>query len=169
MTNSFSFVVTSGVNTYNQKKKYVQHYRTSTALPSSNLDDNNDNHYDLIVLGAGPVGVCAACKAATSPFHKRVCLVDAPRASGVLMNGEQDLSIGGPTGLFSKALRDTSKRIKVSSLRGMGLRDDRYQHTNEKIVLLENESCLVAVVHYYLLTPSLTRFPSIFEFPLVTI
>ena len=126
MTNAFSFFVTPGVNTNNQKKKYVQHYRSSTTLQSSNLDD--DNHYDLIVLGAGPVGVCAACKAATSPFNKRVCLVDAPRASGVLMNGEQDLSIGGPTGLFSKALRDTSKRIKVSSLRGMGLRDDRYQH-----------------------------------------
>eukprot|EP00590_Aulacoseira_subarctica_P005257 CAMPEP_0172415300 /NCGR_PEP_ID=MMETSP1064-20121228/1737_1 /TAXON_ID=202472 /ORGANISM="Aulacoseira subarctica , Strain CCAP 1002/5" /LENGTH=605 /DNA_ID=CAMNT_0013152237 /DNA_START=90 /DNA_END=1907 /DNA_ORIENTATION=+ len=122
MTNAFSFFVTPGVNTNNQKKKYVQHYRSSTTLQSSNLDD--DNHYDLIVLGAGPVGVCAACKAATSPFNKRVCLVDAPRASGVLMNGEQDLSIGGPTGLFSKALRDTSKRIKVSSLRGMGLRDD---------------------------------------------
>lgn len=35
-----------------------------------------------------------------------------------------DLSLGGPTGLFSKALRDTSKRIKVSTLRGMGLRED---------------------------------------------
>ena len=44
------------------------------------------------------------------------------------MNEEtgEDLSIGGPTGLFSKALRDTGKRISVSSLKGMGLRDDRY-------------------------------------------
>jgi len=42
------------------------------------------------------------------------------------MNEEtgEDLSIGGPTGLFSKALRDTGKRISVSSLKGMGLRDD---------------------------------------------
>jgi len=55
-----------------------------------------------------------------------VLLVDAPRASGALMNEAtgEDLSLGGPTGLFSKALRDTSKRIKVSTLRGMGLRED---------------------------------------------
>ena len=39
----------------------------------------------------------------------------------------EDLSIGGPTALFSKALRDTGKRISVSSLKGMGLRDDRYE------------------------------------------
>jgi len=37
---------------------------------------------------------------------------------------KRDLSIGAPTGLFSKALRDTSKTIKVSSLRGLGLRED---------------------------------------------
>ena len=36
----------------------------------------------------------------------------------------EDLSIGGPTGLFSKALRDTSKQIRVSALRGMGLREE---------------------------------------------
>jgi NAD(P) transhydrogenase len=36
----------------------------------------------------------------------------------------EDLSIGGPTGLFSKALRDVGKKISVSSLKGMGLRDD---------------------------------------------
>lgn len=34
-------------------------------------------------------------------------------------------SLGGPTGLFSKALRDAGKKISVSSLKGMGLRDDR--------------------------------------------
>lgn len=59
-------------------------------------------------------------------------LIDAPRASGALMNEAtgEDLSLGGPTGLFSKALRDTGKRISVSSLKGMGLRDDRYVPTN---------------------------------------
>jgi hypothetical protein len=36
----------------------------------------------------------------------------------------QDLSLGEPTGLFSKDLRDNSKRIKVSTIRGMGLRED---------------------------------------------
>lgn len=70
------------------------------------------------------VGVQAALAAASAPYSKRVCLVDAPRESGVLMNGDEDLSLGAPTGLFGKALRDTSKRIKVSTLRGMGLRED---------------------------------------------
>ena len=79
------------------------------------------------VIGAGPVGVSAALQAARGPHDKRVILVDAPRASGALMNEAtgEDLSIGGPTGLFSKALRDTGKRISVGSLKGMGLRDDR--------------------------------------------
>lgn len=96
------------------------------ALVSDGSNASEESVYDLIIMGAGPVGVSAACKAATAPFNKRVCLVDAPRASGVLMDEStnQDLSIGGPTGLFSKALRDTSKRIRVASLKGMGLRDD---------------------------------------------
>lgn len=34
------------------------------------------------------------------------------------------MSIGGPTGLFSKALRDTGKKISVQTLRGMGLREE---------------------------------------------
>lgn len=80
--------------------------------------------YDLAVIGAGPVGAQAAMVAASPPYSKKVVLIDAPRASGMLMNGEEDLSIGGPTGLFSKALRDTSKQIKVSTLRGMGLREE---------------------------------------------
>lgn len=87
---------------------------------------DGDDKYDLAVIGAGPVGVQVALLAAAAPYNKKVCLVDAPRASGMLMNEatNEDLSIGGPTGLFSKALRDTSKRIKVSTLRGMGLRED---------------------------------------------
>jgi len=85
----------------------------------------NDLEFDLAVIGAGPVGVKASILAA-SKYGKKVALIDAPRASGVLINEEsgQDLSIGGPTGLFSKALRDTSKQIRVQSLRGMGLRED---------------------------------------------
>ena len=44
----------------------------------------------------------------------------------MLMNEEtgEDLSIGGPTGLFSKALRDAGKKISVTTLRGMGLREE---------------------------------------------
>jgi len=87
--------------------------------------------YDLAVIGGGPVGVQAAIAAAslknTGQHHtNKVVLIDAPRASGALMNEDtqEDLSLGGPTGLFSKALRDTGKRIQVSTLRGMGLRED---------------------------------------------
>lgn len=71
---------------------------------------------DLAILGAGPVGVSAALKAAE--LGKRVVLVDDPECSGALLKDGEDLSLGGPTGLFSKALRDTSKRISVSTLRG---------------------------------------------------
>ena len=100
---------------------------TKLQLAAVSPEEVSDKTYDLAVLGAGPVGVSAALLAARSPHNKNVILIDAPRASGALMNevtGE-DLSIGGPTGLFSKALRDTGKRISVSSLKGMGLRDDR--------------------------------------------
>ena len=98
-------------------------------VTSNDGTDNSENEnecYDLAVIGAGVVGVQAALVASSAPYHKKVCIIDAPRESGMLMNEEteEDLSIGGPTGLFSKALRDTSKRIRVSSLRGMGLRED---------------------------------------------
>jgi glycine/D-amino acid oxidase-like deaminating enzyme len=85
------------------------------------------NCYDLAVIGGGVVGVQAALAAASAPFSKKVCLIDAPREGGMLMNEAdgEDLSIGAPTGLFGKALRDTSKRISVSTLRGMGLREER--------------------------------------------
>eukprot|EP00804_Cyclotella_cryptica_P020692 CCRYP_003487-RC/>CCRYP_003487-RC protein AED:0.32 eAED:0.32 QI:170/1/1/1/1/0.66/3/1208/311 len=88
--------------------------------------DLSDTNFDLAVIGGGPVGVSAALLAARAPFLKKVVLIDAPRASGALMNEEtgEDLSIGGPTGLFSKALRDAGKKISVTSLKGMGLRDD---------------------------------------------
>ena len=104
------------------RPKLVLHSTTSNA----NSQNTQNCNYDLTVIGAGPVGVQAAILAASNPYNKRVCLVDAPRASGMLMNevtGE-DLSMGGPTGLFSKALRDTSKHINVSALRGMGLREE---------------------------------------------
>jgi NAD(P) transhydrogenase len=100
---------------------------TKRFAAEENNENTDTNNYDLIVVGAGVVGVQAALAAASAPyFKKNVLLVDAPRASGMLMNEAtgEDLSLGGPTGLFSKALRDTSKRIKVSTLRGMGLRED---------------------------------------------
>jgi len=91
----------------------------STTPPVDNTE------YDLAVIGAGVVGAQAALIAGSVPYSKKVILIDSPSASGALMNGEgEDLSIGGPTGLFSKALRDVSKKIKVDTLRGMGLRED---------------------------------------------
>lgn len=91
--------------------------------------------YDLVVVGAGVVGVTAALTAAQAPFGKRVALVGAPPLSQNSGGGSgglgtrttsttEDLSIGAPSGLYSKLLRDTSKRIKVATLRGMGLRED---------------------------------------------
>lgn len=87
------------------------------------LSESTSDLYELVVVGAGPAGTQAVVLAAAT--HGRVALIDAPRASGMLLDPDgNDLSLGGPTGLFSKALRDTSKRIKVSTLRGMGLRED---------------------------------------------
>ena len=105
-----------------------QRFTHTAKLPTLLLKASETDHpyeYDLAVIGAGPVGVQAAI-AAAGRAKKRVVLIDAPRASGKLMNEEtnEDLSIGGPTGLFSKALRDAAKRIKVPTLRGMGLRED---------------------------------------------
>jgi hypothetical protein len=99
----------------------------SSVATSAHVDpsDVSGKSYDLAIIGAGPVGVSSALLAASS-HGANVILIDAPRASGALMNevtGE-DLSLGGPTGLFSKALRASVKKINVGSLRGMGLRDD---------------------------------------------
>ena len=97
------------------------HYRRRTLplLGSSSSGESTSSSYDLVVLGAGPVGVTAALTAAE--LDKKVLLVDAPAFSGALMKEKEDLSLGGPTGLFSKALRDTSKRLSVATLRGMGV------------------------------------------------
>lgn len=100
---------------------------STICLGSSSTDINIEKEiYDLIVIGAGVVGTVAALTAAQAPFNKKVLLLDAPLASAALMNPitNEDLSIGAPSGLYSKALRDTSKRIQVSTLRGMGLRED---------------------------------------------
>mmetsp|Transcript_43346 Transcript_43346/g.107077 ORF Transcript_43346/g.107077 Transcript_43346/m.107077 type:complete len:549 (+) Transcript_43346:73-1719(+) len=70
--------------------------------------------FDLAVLGAGPTGITAAVKAAQ--LGHRAIVIDDP-GSGA------KLQVGGPSGLFSKALRDVSKRLNVQTLRSMGLRD----------------------------------------------
>lgn len=76
--------------------------------------------YDLVVVGGGPAGVAGALKGAY--LGKRVLLVDKPKAAPA--GGGLDLFFGGPTGLFSKALRDCAKALNVGSLDAMGLDRD---------------------------------------------
>ena len=69
--------------------------------------------YDLVVLGGGPVGITGALRATS--LGKSAILVDATPQS--------QFQFTGPTGLFSKALRDGSLRIDVPVLRSMGIGD----------------------------------------------
>ena len=68
--------------------------------------------YDVIVIGGGPVGCAAAQHAAF--LGRSALLVDDSKG---LDPHALDLSFGGPTGLFSKALRDSAKSIDVEALR----------------------------------------------------
>jgi len=76
--------------------------------------------YDLIVVGGGPAGVAGALKGAY--LGKRVLVIDKPKAAPE--GGGLDFFFGGPTGLFSKALRDCAKAYDVGSLDAMGLDRD---------------------------------------------
>mmetsp|Transcript_49615 Transcript_49615/g.67625 ORF Transcript_49615/g.67625 Transcript_49615/m.67625 type:complete len:607 (-) Transcript_49615:430-2250(-) len=85
-------------------------------VPDSELEQD----YNLVVIGGGPAGVAAALKAAM--LGRRVLLVDRPKAKPEADG--LDISFGGPTGLFSKALREAGKTIDVVSLKSMGLYDN---------------------------------------------
>ena len=74
---------------------------------------SGDEVYELVVLGGGPTGLTAALTAAS--VGRTVALVDKTPRGQVMFSG--------PTGLFSKALRDAAKKVKVRTLRDMGLRD----------------------------------------------
>ena len=76
--------------------------------------------YCLVVVGGGPAGVAGALKGAD--MGKRVLLIDKPKAAPE--GGGLDFFFGGPTGLFSKALRDCAKALDVASLSQMGLDRD---------------------------------------------
>jgi NAD(P) transhydrogenase len=121
-----AFVVSSPGSALLGQKQQQSREDWSSSSSRLSMSSPTSTTFDLVIIGAGPVGVQAALAAASAPFNKKVCLIDAPRASGMLMNEAtgEDLSLGGPTGLFSKALRDTSKQIRVASLRGMGLREE---------------------------------------------
>merc|ERR1719409_59106 len=67
--------------------------------------------FDLIVVGGGPAGLTAALTAAD--IGKSVAIIDGTPAD--------QTAFAGPTGLFSKALRDSAKKVKVAQLREMGL------------------------------------------------
>ena len=55
---------------------------------------------------------------------RRAILIDRPKfAAGVLPNG-LDLFFGGPTGLFSKALRDSAKNTNVAAMRAQAMDSD---------------------------------------------
>lgn len=69
--------------------------------------------YDVCILGGGPVGITAALKA--SSLGRRAILIDA--------TPPRQFQFTGPTGLFSKALRDAAMRLDVRVLREMGLGD----------------------------------------------
>jgi len=83
-----------------------------------------DHHYDVVVIGGGPVGVAGAMKAAV--LGHRCIIVDKPKVEP-MQNG-LDVSFGGPTGLWSKALRDTGKHVDVPALQSMHLDDDVIWH-----------------------------------------
>lgn len=123
LTLSFLFNSNAFVRPQPRQSAVVSSHITTSRLSAK---DEPSRCYDLAVLGGGIVGVQAALVAKQQNKDRNVVLIDAPKESGVLYNEatKEDLSIGGPTGLFSKALRDTGKRIKVSTLRGMGLRED---------------------------------------------
>jgi len=73
--------------------------------------------FDLVVIGGGPAGVAACMKA--SFLGQRAIVVDKPKSAPISTG--LDATFGGPTGLWSKALRDTAKTLEVSTLRSMKL------------------------------------------------
>jgi NAD(P) transhydrogenase len=86
--------------------------------------------------------VAAALKAGT--FGRRALLVDKPKSTP---NAEGlDIFFGGPTGLFSKALREAGHSVDVVSLKSMGLYEpviwSQVQHTCVKLAS-NNAQCQV--------------------------
>ena len=72
------------------------------------------NRFDLLIIGGGPVGVTAALRAAAR--GRNAILIDN--------TPPKQFQFTGPTGLFSKALRDSALRIDVAVLRSMNIDDE---------------------------------------------
>jgi len=101
---------------------------------------NLTNLYDLVVIGGGPAGIAGAIKAAQ--MGRRAIVIDKPKfEAGILPNG-LDLFFGGPTGLFSKALRDTAKNTNIAAMRAQFMDSDVIwkQITNSIIKLATRNS-----------------------------
>eukprot|EP00472_Partenskyella_glossopodia_P007824 CAMPEP_0197518894 /NCGR_PEP_ID=MMETSP1318-20131121/4156_1 /TAXON_ID=552666 /ORGANISM="Partenskyella glossopodia, Strain RCC365" /LENGTH=730 /DNA_ID=CAMNT_0043069579 /DNA_START=49 /DNA_END=2241 /DNA_ORIENTATION=- len=107
----------------------------SVSTPSSSGKDLISQHYDLIIIGGGPTGCAAAEKAAYGGLKAMV--VDDPGKG-------KKLQLGGPTGLFSKALRDTAKRVDVKILRAMGMSERsiwaQVQDMCKEVALVETQN-----------------------------
>merc|ERR1719203_1269548 len=71
--------------------------------------------YDLVVIGGGPAGVAGAVKAAQ--MGRRAILIDKPKFPSCVLPNGLDLFFGGPTGLFSKALRDSAQNTNVAAMK----------------------------------------------------
>ena len=92
--------------------------RSSTKVIYGLVDaDKLAKPYDVVIVGGGPAGVAGRAKAAF--LGRRALLVDNATCAPT----ELDLTFGAPTGLFSKALRDTAKTMDVGLLSRMGLNE----------------------------------------------
>ena len=109
-TNSFNCPIAGQVKLGEKRMRSAsKHYSALNSITMA----REKGEYDLIVIGGGPVGLTAGQSAA------------AVGRSTIIIDGTPKtlVQFTGPTGIFSKALRDTAKKIDVLTLRGMGLRD----------------------------------------------
>ena len=101
----------SGVAAVKEMKRQSSQKTLHGVVPPAELA----KPFDVIVIGGGPAGVAAVQKAAF--LGRRALIID----DAACAPNELDLTFGAPTGLFSKALRDTAKHVDVKLLEAMGM------------------------------------------------